>query len=116
MYIHNIPAVFYNNNKLINHIDNLIDIGYEKISLLSSNQKNQVVTLIMDALEEDQGYALFDTDEFTRNCDHFKNYLKTGSLTDLFKFTVSLEDSAFKKYQDYLENIFEYLNDMRRAA
>lgn len=116
MYIHNIPAVFYNNNKLLNHIDNLIDTGYEKISLLSPIQKNIIVTLIMDALGDDQSYAIFDTDEFTRNCDHFKNYLKTGSLTDLFKFTVSLENSAFKKYQDYLEAIFEYLNGMRRAA
>jgi hypothetical protein len=116
MFINKIPQVFSNYTPLISKIDEYIDFGCKNVETLKFQQKNELVSLIMDALEHDQIYAIFDTDEFIDNCNHFKKYLLTRSMKHLYEFTVSLEKSAFKKYEYIFTAIFDHLNNLRRAA
>jgi len=116
MYIHNVPAVFYNYNPLINYINSLIDYGYKDTSLLAANYKSEIIALLMDALGDDQSYVIFDNDDFPNHCNNIKSFFRTLNIYDAYAFANGIKQTAFNKYKGYIDLIMESLISQRRAA
>lgn len=116
MYIQNVSPVFYNYNPLISYINQLIDFGYSNFNSLLQHDQNKIMVIIMDSLGCDQSYAIFDNDDFSKNCDYIKNFYLSGNLNDAYRFAKALKLSTFKKYQDQIDLIMDHLKNQRRAA
>jgi hypothetical protein len=116
MYIQNVSDVFSKYNPLISFLEELINFGYKDIFSCPQHYKDESIALVMDALGDDQLYIVLDCDEFSKYCDHLKDFIRNQNLNSSYKFSKSIKISAFNRYKDQINLIMNYIIEQRRAA
>ena len=103
--MYEIPKFMYD-DRIYKCIDDMIDMSTESVGQLKEDDRDAIVTKIIDVLGTDAYQVIIGSDNFDKTLHHFSNFLKTANCEDAYKLLNRLRMNALDHYEYDIEQLF----------